>query len=46
MSLLELRDGRITRETIYFDNADFPAQVGALPAIPAMGTPASGTPVT
>ena len=42
VSLLELEDGQIARETVYFDNDDFLAQVGALPAT---GTPAAGTPV-
>ncbi len=41
VSLLELRDGRIGRETVYVDNAAFLAQVGA-PAGP--GTPEAGTP--
>jgi len=31
VSLLELRDGLIERETVYFDNESFLAQVGALP---------------
>ena len=41
VSLLELRDGRIGRETVYFDNYDFLVQVGALPGT---GTPEAGTP--
>ena len=41
VSLLELRDGRIGRETVYFDNAAFLAEVGAPPG---PGTPEAGTP--
>jgi len=41
VSLLELRDGQIVRERLYFDNDDFLAQVGALPEV---GTPLATTP--
>ncbi len=30
-SVMELRDGLIARETLYYDNADFLRQVGAIP---------------
>ncbi len=41
VSLLELRNGQIVREWLYFDNDDFMAQVGAQSA---SSTPAAGTP--
>jgi steroid delta-isomerase-like uncharacterized protein len=42
VSLLTLEDGLIARETVYFDNASFLAQVGALPRSgAAAGTPTS-----
>lgn len=43
VSLLTLRDGMIAEEAVYFDNASFLSQVGALPR---SGTPEAGTPTS
>ncbi len=39
-SVMELRDGLIARETLYYDNGDFLRQVGAVPdSTPQPATP-------
>jgi steroid delta-isomerase-like uncharacterized protein len=39
VSLLEIQDGLIVRETIYFDNEAFMTQIGALPGATPAATP-------